>query len=106
MTAAYEAPANLIRTAMEQAAHCCGFDAAAVHAEVLGATATAVVESAARFARDVLSPLNRVGDAQGARLTANGVTTAAGFPAAWQRFCADGWPGLTAPEAWGGQALP
>ena len=40
------------------------------------------------------------------QLAAQGVTTAAGFPAAWQQFCADGWPALAAPEAWGGQALP
>jgi alkylation response protein AidB-like acyl-CoA dehydrogenase len=104
--AAYEAPLNLIRSAQEQAARHCGFSATAQHEEVLGETASAVLEGAARLAREVLSPLNRSGDSQGARLTGAGVTTAAGFVQAWQKFCADGWPALAAPEAWGGQALP
>ena len=106
MTAPYEAPLHLIRAAQEQAARHCGFSATAEHEEVLGETASAVLEGAARLAREVLSPLNRSGDTQGARLGAAGVTTAAGFPQAWQQFCADGWPALSAPEAWGGQALP
>ena len=102
----YEAPIALIRAAQEQAARHCGFTPTAAQEEVLGDTAEAVLEGAARMAREVLSPLNRVGDAQGSQLSAQGVTTAAGFPAAWQQFCADGWPALAAPEDWGGQALP
>ena len=106
MTAPYEAPLALIRDALEQAARRCGFDPTAAHEAILGETAAAVLEGAARMAGEVLSPLNRVGDAQGSVLSPAGVTTAAGFPAAWQRFCADGWPALAAPEEWGGQALP
>jgi alkylation response protein AidB-like acyl-CoA dehydrogenase len=106
MTTPYEAPLHLIRAAQHQAARQCGFDATAEHEDVLGETAAAVLEGAARLAREVLSPLNRSGDAQGARLSPAGVTTAAGFIQAWQKFCADGWPALAAPEAWGGQALP
>ena len=104
--AAYEAPLDLIQAAQQQAARRCGFAATAEHEEVLGETATAVLESAARLAREVLSPLNRIGDAQGARLTEAGVATAEGFAQAWRRFCADGWPALCAPHSWGGQALP
>jgi acyl-CoA dehydrogenase len=106
MTAPYEAPIVLIRAAQDQAARHCGFAPTAAHEEVLGETAEAVLEGAARLAREVLSPLNRVGDAQGAQLTAQGVTTAAGFPAAWRQFCAAGWPSLAAPESHGGQGLP
>ncbi len=106
MTAAYDAPADLIRTAMDQAAHCSGFDPTTLHAEILGATAAAVVESAARLARDVLSPLNRNGDSQGAQLSMNGVTTAAASLPPGSGFCAEGWPALSAPQPWGGQALP
>jgi 3-(methylthio)propanoyl-CoA dehydrogenase len=106
MAAPYEAPIALIRAAQDQAARHCGFAPTAAHEEVLGDITEAVLEGAARLAREVLSPLNRVGDAQGAHLAAQGVTTAPGFPAAWQQFCAAGWPALAAPEAWGGQALP
>ena len=106
MTAPYEAPLGLIRDALEQAARRCGFAPTAAHEEFLGETAVAVLEGAARMAREVLSPLNRVGDSQSSVLAPAGVTTAAGFAAAWQQFCADGWPALAAPQEWGGQALP
>ncbi len=106
MTAPYEAPLSLIREALEQAARRCGFSPTALHEEILGETATAVLEGAARMAAEVLSPLNRIGDSQGSTLSPAGVTTAAGFPAAWRKFCADGWPALAAPLDCGGQALP
>jgi 3-(methylthio)propanoyl-CoA dehydrogenase len=106
MTAPYEAPLTLIRAAQEQAARRCGFTPTAMQEDILGETAAAVLEGAARMAREVLSPLNRSGDAQGSRLTPAGVMTATGFAAAWQKFRADGWPALAAPEDWGGQALP
>jgi 3-(methylthio)propanoyl-CoA dehydrogenase len=106
MSAPYEAPLIRIRDALEQAARHGGFKPTALHEEILGETADAILTGAARMAREVLSPLNRLGDAQGAQLSAAGVITAAGFPAAWRRFCADGWPALAAPQAWDGQALP
>jgi alkylation response protein AidB-like acyl-CoA dehydrogenase len=106
MTAPYEAPLMRMRDALEQAARHCGFRPTALHEEILGETADAILAGAAHMAREVLSPLNRLGDSQGAHLSAAGVITAAGFPAAWQKFCADGWPALAAPEAWGGQGLP
>ncbi|HTC44147.1 MAG TPA: acyl-CoA dehydrogenase [Steroidobacteraceae bacterium] len=106
MTAPYEAPLALIKAAQEQAARRCGFTPTATQEDILGETAAAVLEGAARMAREVLSPLNRSGDAQGSRLTDRGVTTATGFAAAWQKFRADGWPALAAPQDWGGQALP
>src|SRR3984885_9756496 len=106
MSVPYEAPLVHIRDALEQAARHCGFSPTAGHEEMLGETAAAVLEGAARMARDVLSPLNRIGDSQGAHISPAGVITAAGFPAAWRKFCADGWPALAAPEAWDGQALP
>jgi alkylation response protein AidB-like acyl-CoA dehydrogenase len=106
MAVPYEAPTAVIRAAMVQAARCCGFSATALQEEILAETGVAVLEGAARMAHDILSPLNRDGDAQGARMSVNGVTTATGFAAAWQQFCAGGWPGLAAPEDYGGQALP
>jgi acyl-CoA dehydrogenase len=106
MTAPYEAPLGLIKDALEQAARRCGFKATAQHEELLGETAAAVIEGAARMAKEVLSPLNRIGDSQGSQLSPVGVVAAAGFAAAWQQFCADGWPALAAPQEWAGQALP
>jgi acyl-CoA dehydrogenase len=106
MSAPYEAPLIRIKEALEQAARHSGFTPTALQEELLGETSDAVLAGAARMARDVLSPLNRPGDSQGAQLSAAGVISASGFAEAWKKFCADGWPALAAPLAWDGQALP
>ncbi len=66
----------------------------------------AIQEECARFAEAVMSPLNRAGDREGARLDEGQVVTAAGFRAAYQQFVAGGWNGLTCPVEYGGQGLP
>ena len=66
----------------------------------------AILAEAARFSGEVLAPLNRPGDKAGCTLTANGVTTPAGWKAAYQAFCEAGWNGVTSPSAFGGQGLP
>jgi alkylation response protein AidB-like acyl-CoA dehydrogenase len=68
--------------------------------------AAAVLEEAARFAADVLAPLNRAGDKIGATLEAGQVKTAPGWIEAYHRWVEGGWNGLSAPEAFGGQGLP
>src|SRR6201746_1672811 len=68
--------------------------------------AAAVLEEAGRFASDVLAPLNRVGDEHGIKLEAGKVTTAPGWPDAYQRWSAAGWNAVSGPEAFGGQGLP
>ena len=65
-----------------------------------------ILEEAAKLARDVLAPLNQVGDAHGVELTESGVSSAPGFPEAYAQFRDGGWMGLSAPEEWGGQGLP
>ncbi|CAN7577391.1 acyl-CoA dehydrogenase [Pseudorhodoferax sp. LjRoot39] len=66
----------------------------------------AILEEAARYAGDVLDPLNRQGDTQGARWQDGNVRAADGFAAAYASFCANGWHGMPAATAWGGQGLP
>ncbi len=56
MSAPYEAPIALISAALEQAARRSGFGPTAAHEEILGETAGAVLEGAARLAHEVLSP--------------------------------------------------
>ena len=65
-----------------------------------------VLEEAAHFAEDVLDPLNRSGDTEGARWTPNGVVAAPGFRAAYERFVAGGWPALGSDPEYGGQPVP
>ncbi len=65
-----------------------------------------VLAEAAKFAGEVLAPLNASGDRDGAKKTDNGVVTAPGFRDAYRRFSEAGWNGLTAPTAYGGQGMP
>jgi alkylation response protein AidB-like acyl-CoA dehydrogenase len=66
----------------------------------------AVLEEAARFAEEVLSPLNWPGDQEGARWHDKAVTMPAGFKEAYKLFADSGWTALASEPEWGGQGLP
>ena len=67
---------------------------------------TAVLEEASRFAEEVLSPLNHVGDREGARFQDGQVTMPKGFKEAYKLFAESGWTALGSESEWGGQGLP
>ena len=70
-------------------------------------TIAAVLEQAAAFTGEVLSPLNRDGDKIGARRTADGhVVTTPGWKSAYRHFCDGGWNGAVFGSEWGGMGLP
>jgi alkylation response protein AidB-like acyl-CoA dehydrogenase len=68
-------------------------------------TVAAVLEAAGVFTTDVLAPLNRRGDTEGARYENGRVTAAPGFAEAYRAFVAGGWNSLSASPAHGGQGL-
>lgn len=70
------------------------------------ATVDAVLEEMAKFSQNVLLPLNRTGDEEGAQINGNVVTTPAGFKEAFKQYAEGGWVGLGAAEEWGGQGMP
>ena len=65
-----------------------------------------VLDEAGRFVGDVIAPLNRDGDAIGARWVNGAVTAPPGFRQAYQAFWQAGWPALSAEPQDGGQGLP
>lgn len=65
-----------------------------------------VLEEAARFASQVLAPLNTPGDRQGCRLVDGEVITPEGFQAAYRAYVEGGWPALACAVEQGGQGLP
>ena len=90
MPATYYAPLKDIRSTIDQAAQASGLASITSMQESLGDVTDAVLESAARFAREVLSPLNPIGEFTPARYTAEGVITTPGFADAYRRFVPTG----------------
>jgi alkylation response protein AidB-like acyl-CoA dehydrogenase len=66
----------------------------------------AILEEGARFAREVLLPLNPRGDQEGCLLEGGEVKAPQGFKEAYQQYVEGGWPGLAADPEYGGQGLP
>jgi alkylation response protein AidB-like acyl-CoA dehydrogenase len=66
----------------------------------------AVIAEAAKFAEEVLAPLNQVGDREGCNFEDGKVTTPTGFKQAYAQYVAGGWPSLAGDPAYGGQGLP
>ena len=86
------------------------FDVSA-HCELLGngldrQLIDGVLDEAARYTAQVVAPLNRNSDEQGAILTNGEVSTPDGFPQAYRQYVDNGWASMTGPSEYGGQGFP
>ena len=108
MSWTYEAPLEHMRFVLEHVLDApTHWKACEAFADLDLETADAVLQEAARFASEVLQPLNSIGDLEGCVREADGrVRTPTGFPEAYQAFVAGGWPALPCTPDWGGQGLP
>jgi 3-(methylsulfanyl)propanoyl-CoA dehydrogenase len=102
----YRAPLRELRFVVEELLGAAQLSSCPGLAEYSDELATSVLEEAARFAQGVLDPLNKPGDINGARWTAEGVISAPGFRDAYQQFAAGGWTQLGTAVEYGGQLAP
>ncbi len=103
---AYRAPVADFRFILD---HVVGFDRVTAtdrFADATPDTVEAILLEVGRLCEDVLAPLNRGGDLQGARLENGVVRTSPGYAAAFRALADGGWLGLSADPAYGGMGLP
>jgi len=103
----YTAPISEMRFVMDELAGFAELSAQIpAYAEATPDMADAILDEAAKFAGEVLAPLNRVGDTEGCKLGADGVTTPTGWKEAYQAFCEGGWNAITGPVEYEGHGQP
>src|SRR6202161_2823448 len=102
----YRAPIRDIRFVLDELLGVGVLRAYPERADYSAETGESILREGARFAREVLEPLNQSGDREGARWTPTGVVTPKGFAAAYQQFVEAGWPQLGADPQYGGQPVP
>ncbi|SCA57660.1 putative Acyl-CoA dehydrogenase [Candidatus Terasakiella magnetica] len=66
----------------------------------------AILDEAGKLGRDIIAPLARTSDEQGATWKDNEVTTSPGFKEAYAQFIEGGWNGIGFDPEYGGMGLP
>ncbi|MCC6170752.1 MAG: acyl-CoA dehydrogenase [Gammaproteobacteria bacterium] len=102
----YRAPVKDVRFVLRELIDESALQACSAFADYSPELADAVLEEAGRFAENVLDPLYKSGDREGAKWTPERVVTPAGFKAAYRQYVDGGWPSLRASAHYGGQAAP
>ena len=102
----YQAPLSEMQFVLKELAGLGQVAALPGFEEATDDVADAILEEAAKFAANVLDPLNWTGDQEGARWSDGSVTTPPGFKDAYWQFAQSGWIGLNKSPEHGGQGLP
>ncbi|MCZ2133935.1 MAG: acyl-CoA dehydrogenase [Burkholderiales bacterium] len=104
----YHAPTKEYRLLLETVAPIAELAKLPHFSEATADTVYAILEESAKFAQEVLDPLNATGDRSGARFDAaqHAVTTPDGFRAAYEAYREMGGAALPVPTEFGGLGMP
>ncbi len=103
---AYQAPVKEMRFVLDHIARMGELSAMPGYAHATPDMVDAILEEAARLARDVWSPTNKTGDLQTSKLVGDTVKTPDGFKDAYKQFADGGWNAFVCNPEHGGQGLP
>lgn len=102
----YRAPVADLLFSMQHEAGVDPDASGSLYAELGEGFARATLSEAGKFAENILAPLNRIGDQEGAKIKGEKVETAPGFAGAYRQWAAAGWNAITGPSEYGGMELP
>jgi alkylation response protein AidB-like acyl-CoA dehydrogenase len=102
----YRAPIRDLRFVLDELLGVASLAAFPRYHEFSSELAASVIDAAARFAQDVLAPINRIGDSLGASFHDGAVQMPAQFRSAYRQLVDGGWTQLTAAPEFGGQGAP
>lgn len=102
----YKAPLRDMRFVMNELLNFPAHYASLPNGEDAVEVTDAILEEGAKFAENVLTPLNQIGDQQGCTLKDGVVTVPEGFKEAYQQYVEGGWPAISQNTEYGGQGLP
>ena len=103
----YDAPIRDMRFILQEVLQIQNYSNLPGFEEVTPDLVDAILEEGGKFAKEVLYPLNAVGDRQGCiRNDDASVKTPDGFPNAYKQLVEGGWPLLSVDPEMGGQGLP
>ena len=103
---AYHAPVTDLRFLLD---HVVGFGEVAkteLFADASPETVDAILQGAGKLCEEVLAPLNRAADLQGAKLENGKVRATPGFAEAYAQIAEGGWVALASSPEYGGMGLP
>jgi alkylation response protein AidB-like acyl-CoA dehydrogenase len=102
----YRPPIEEIRFAMKHLARIDEIAKLPAYDSVDGDLIDNVLAEAGKFMSEVISPLNRVGDTEGAQLVDGRVVMPPGFREAYKKLCESGWTSIASDPDYGGSGLP
>ncbi|HZQ72618.1 MAG TPA: acyl-CoA dehydrogenase [Burkholderiales bacterium] len=103
---AYQAPLKDMRFVLNELAGLAEVAKLPGYEEATPDTVDAILEEAAKFASEVLDPINYSGDQEGSVWKDGEVRTPKGFKEAYRKYVESGWGSLPFGQEWGGQGLP